>query len=96
MPAARMAALLASIAGALFAPIVGFIAPSQVGILPSIAFLIGVACRLFEIPLPAPPTLLGVGLILAITVGYIVADRVITNRARLSAAAQKTWDEARR
>ena len=27
----------------LFAPIVGFIAPSQVGILPSIAFLIGVA-----------------------------------------------------
>lgn len=38
-----VAALCASIAGALFAPIVGFIAPSQVGILPSIAFLIGVA-----------------------------------------------------
>ncbi|KUH88757.1 MULTISPECIES: urea ABC transporter permease subunit UrtC [unclassified Mycobacterium] len=38
-----VAALFASIAGALFAPIVGFIAPSQVGILPSIAFLIGVA-----------------------------------------------------
>ncbi|KUH93280.1 urea ABC transporter permease subunit UrtC [Mycobacterium sp. IS-3022] len=38
-----IAALFASIAGALFAPIVGFIAPSQVGILPSIAFLIGVA-----------------------------------------------------
>lgn len=37
------AALFASIAGALFAPIVGFISPSQVGILPSIAFLIGVA-----------------------------------------------------
>ncbi|MGB3486210.1 MAG: urea ABC transporter permease subunit UrtC [Mycobacterium sp.] len=38
-----VAALFASIAGALFAPIVGFIAPSQVGVLPSIAFLIGVA-----------------------------------------------------
>jgi urea transport system permease protein len=37
------AALFASIAGALFAPIVGFISPSQVGVLPSIAFLIGVA-----------------------------------------------------
>jgi urea transport system permease protein len=38
-----VAALFASIGGALFAPIVGFIAPSQVGIVPSIAFLIGVA-----------------------------------------------------
>lgn len=38
-----VAALLASIGGALFAPIVGFIAPSQVGVFPSIAFLIGVA-----------------------------------------------------
>ncbi|MGK2879886.1 MAG: urea ABC transporter permease subunit UrtC [Mycobacterium sp.] len=38
-----VAALFASIAGALFTPIVGFIAPSQVGILASITFLIGVA-----------------------------------------------------
>lgn len=38
-----IAALFASVAGALFAPIIGFISPSQVGILPSIAFLIGVA-----------------------------------------------------
>lgn len=38
-----LAALVASIAGALFAPIVGFIAPSQIGVIPSIAFLIGVA-----------------------------------------------------
>lgn len=45
-----------------------------------LALMIGVVCRLFEIPLPAPPTLLGVGLILAITIGYIAADRIITNR----------------
>lgn len=38
-----VAALTASVAGALFAPIIGFITPAQVGIVPSIAFLIGVA-----------------------------------------------------
>ena len=38
-----VAALFASIAGALFVPIVGIISPAQVGIVPSIAFLIGVA-----------------------------------------------------
>jgi len=38
-----VAALFASIAGALFAPIIGFITPAQVGVVPSIAFLIGVA-----------------------------------------------------
>ncbi|SLF24315.1 urea ABC transporter permease subunit UrtC [Mycobacteroides abscessus] len=37
------AALFAGIAGALFAPIIGFITPAQVGVVPSIAFLIGVA-----------------------------------------------------
>lgn len=37
------AALFASLAGALFAPIIGFITPAQVGILPSIMFIIGVA-----------------------------------------------------
>lgn len=37
------AALFASIAGALYVPIIGFITPAQVGIVPSIAFLIGVA-----------------------------------------------------
>jgi XapX domain-containing protein len=39
-----------------------------------IAFGIGSACRWLDIPLPAPPTLLGVVLILCITVGYIVVD----------------------
>jgi urea transport system permease protein len=37
------AALFAAVAGALYAPIIGFITPAQVGIVPSIAFLIGVA-----------------------------------------------------
>ena len=38
-----VAALFAGIAGALFVPIVGFITPADIGIAPSIAFLIGVA-----------------------------------------------------
>ncbi|MBR7193010.1 urea ABC transporter permease subunit UrtC [Gordonia sp. SCSIO 19800] len=38
-----IAALFASIAGAMFVPIVGIISPADVGIVPSIAFLIGVA-----------------------------------------------------
>lgn len=47
-----------------------------------LAFLIGAAYRFFGI-LPAPPTLLGVGLIFAITVGYIITDRLITRRNSL-------------
>lgn len=38
-----VAAFLAGIAGALFTPIVGIISPADIGVIPSIAFLIGVA-----------------------------------------------------
>jgi urea transport system permease protein len=38
-----IAAAMAGIAGALFVPIVGIISPADVGVLPSIAFIIGVA-----------------------------------------------------
>ena len=38
-----VAALFASIAGALFVPIVGIVSPNDIGVVPSIAFLIGVA-----------------------------------------------------
>lgn len=39
-----------------------------------IALVIGAACRYFKLPVPAPPTLYGVFLIFAITIGYLVAD----------------------
>ncbi|MDQ3636346.1 MAG: DUF1427 family protein [Aridibacter sp.] len=39
-----------------------------------IALLIGAACRYFKLPVPAPPTIYGVLLIMAITVGYIITD----------------------
>lgn len=38
-----VAAFFASIAGALFVPVVGIISPADIGVVPSIAFLIGVA-----------------------------------------------------
>ncbi|MFE3027878.1 ABC transporter permease subunit, partial [Nocardia tengchongensis] len=38
-----VAAFFAGIAGALFTPIVGIISPADIGVVPSIAFLIGVA-----------------------------------------------------
>lgn len=38
-----IAAVMASIAGALFVPIVGIISPTEIGVMPSIAFVIGVA-----------------------------------------------------
>ncbi|MBM3735656.1 MAG: XapX domain-containing protein [Acidobacteria bacterium] len=42
-----------------------------------IAFGIGFGCRWFGIPLPAPPSLLGVLLIFSITAGYLAADRTL-------------------
>ena len=44
----------------------------------AIGFLLGVACRFFDIPVPSPPKLLGAMLVVAITVGYLAADRVLT------------------
>ncbi|MBA2605522.1 MAG: DUF1427 family protein [Acidobacteria bacterium] len=46
-----------------------------------IAFVIGAACRYFNLPVPAPPTIYGVLLIFAITLGYIVADNFLPKNA---------------
>lgn len=45
------------------------------------AFAIGAACRWFELPVPAPPKLLGALLVVAMTMGYIGADRFKTAQA---------------
>jgi len=42
---------------------------------------IGVACRLIGIPLPAPLALVGALLVLAMTLGYLAADRLGSARA---------------
>lgn len=40
-----------------------------------IAFSIGALCRRFEIAAPAPPAIPGAFLVLAMTLGYVVADK---------------------
>ncbi len=39
-----------------------------------LALVIGVGCRLLDIPLPAPPRLTGALLVLAMTGGFVFAD----------------------
>ncbi|HEY0334941.1 MAG TPA: XapX domain-containing protein [Stenotrophomonas sp.] len=39
-----------------------------------IALLIGIGCRLLDIPLPAPPRISGALLVVAMTAGVLLAD----------------------
>ena len=48
---------------------------------------IGFGCRVFDIPVPSPPSIVGVLLILSITAGYIAADRVLASRASAAPSA---------
>jgi XapX domain-containing protein len=45
-----------------------------------LGFLIGALCRFADIPVPAPPALVGALLVLAMTVGYVLTDRWATHR----------------
>jgi XapX domain-containing protein len=50
----------------------------------AIALCIGVGCRLFGLPLPGPPAILGAFLAVAMATGYTVTDKVLTARERAS------------
>jgi XapX domain-containing protein len=50
-----------------------------------LAFGIGVTCRLAGIPVPAPPAIVGALLVLAMTCGYLLADRLGQGRPKVSA-----------
>ena len=45
-----------------------------------LGLLIGMACRWFDIPVPSPRKLAGAMLVVAMTVGYMVTDRIIANK----------------
>ena len=47
-----------------------------------LAFTLGFACRVFGIPSPAPPLVLGALLVVAMTVGYIAVDRYTMSPAQ--------------
>ncbi len=40
----------------------------------TVAFLLGAMCRYLGVPIPAPPTIIGVMLILAVTCGAMAVD----------------------
>jgi XapX domain-containing protein len=42
---------------------------------------IGSGCRWFDLPLPAPPKLVGALLVLAMTLGFLGADRLLGSLA---------------
>jgi len=46
-----------------------------------LAFMVGAACRWFDVPVPAPPKLLGALLIITTTIGYMVTDVYLAWRA---------------
>ena len=43
----------------------------------TLGFCIGLACRWFDLPLPAPPRLVGALLVVAMTVGFVATDRML-------------------
>ncbi|MEL6302805.1 MAG: DUF1427 family protein [Pseudomonadota bacterium] len=45
-----------------------------------LAFAIGAVCRLSAIPVPAPPVLIGALLVVAMTLGYTLTDRLASHR----------------
>jgi len=46
-----------------------------IGIL--LGFLIGAGCRWFDLPLPAPPRVVGALLVVAMTVGFLGTDMAL-------------------
>ena len=42
---------------------------------------IGIGCRVFGIPVPGPPAILGAFLAVAMATGYTVTDKVLTRKA---------------
>lgn len=47
-----------------------------------LALLIGIVCRLLDVPLPAPEALIGSLIVLSITLGYLLTDSWLQRRAR--------------
>lgn len=47
-----------------------------------VAFAVGFVCRTFVIPSPAPPLIEGALLVMAMTVGYLLVDRVLARPAK--------------
>ncbi len=42
-----------------------------------LGFVVGAGCRFFDIPSPAPPRFIGACLLLAMTLGFVIADHIL-------------------
>ena len=49
---------------------------------------IGIGCRVFGIPVPGPPAILGAILAVAMATGYTVTDKVLTRKSPTSEPAR--------
>jgi XapX domain-containing protein len=49
-----------------------------------VAFLVGAACRYFDVPVPSPPVLPGALLVVAMTLGYSATDRAMARKAHVA------------
>ena len=45
-----------------------------------LAFGVGMFCKYFEIPAPAPPVIPGALLVVAMTFGYVVGDKILPKK----------------
>jgi XapX domain-containing protein len=76
----------------------GTMAKSLAGIL--LGLLIGAACRWFDIPVPSPPKLLGALLVVAMTVGYMATEKLLSvkslpNRATTNSSVETATSPVR-
>ena len=46
----------------------------------ALAFIIGLVCRVSNIPVPAPPAIIGALLVVSMTLGFILVDTLMTRR----------------
>jgi XapX domain-containing protein len=46
----------------------------------ALGLLIGAGCRWLDVPVPAPPKFIGAVLVVAMTVGYLGADKLLSPR----------------
>jgi XapX domain-containing protein len=56
-----------------------------IGILVSV--IVGVGCRLFDIPVPSPPFIPGALLVLAMTIGYSATNAILNQRGKPATSA---------
>jgi XapX domain-containing protein len=56
-----------------------------------VGLAIGAGCRWFDVPVPSPPSIVGALLVVAMTIGYIGMDAVLTSRDPGKTASTRSW-----